>query len=144
IMSLFLFNNQQKLIKCIPFKRLLTLVQEQEINSTDKLDIEILNSDWNNLKEQPFYAAVRDTYDKYSFHMYKIVKIDTRTDSTEIYTIQIGHDELKAYGYIKDRRFEDSSFNFVAGVIVEDTDWQLGYVDNSLPRINSNFYYISR
>lgn len=143
-MSLFVFNNQQKLIKSIPNRDLISVVQDQAINVSDTLFVEMPADIWSNLKEPASYLAVQDPYERFSYHMYKVSKHTTKADTTEIEAIQIGYDELKAYGYIKDRRFNNRPVLEAATAIVDGTDWQLGYVDTNLPNVNTNFYYISR
>lgn len=143
-MSLFVFNNQQKLIKSIPNRDLISVVQDQTINVSDTLFVEMPADIWNNLKEPATYLAVQDPYERFSYHMYKVSKHTTKADTTDIDAIQIGYDELKAYGYIKDRRFNNRPVLEAATTVVSGTDWQLGYVDTDLPNVNTNFYYISR
>lgn len=143
-MSLFVFNNQQKLIKSIPNRDLISVVQDQAINVSDTLFVEMPADIWSNLKEPASYLAVQDQYERFSYHMYKVSKHTTKADTTDIEAIQIGYDELKAYGYIKDRRFNNRPVLEAATAIVNGTDWQLGYVDTNLPNVNTNFYYISR
>ena len=143
-MSLFVFNNQQKLIKSIPNRDLISVVQDQAINVSDTLFVEMPADIWSNLKEPASYLAVQDPYERFSYHMYKVSKHTTKADTTDIEAIQIGYDELKAYGYIKDRRFNNRPVLEAATAIVDGTDWQLGYVDTNLPNVNTNFYYISR
>jgi phage minor structural protein len=143
-MSLYVFNNQQKVTKVIKYKRLVEATQEIELNGTDELTVEIPNKDWNKLEEEPLYLAVRDTSKRFSFHMYKILQEDTQDDTVTVKGIQIGYDEMKAYGYIQDRRFTQASMQSVANAIVDGTDWQVGFVDSDLAAISTNFYYISR
>lgn len=143
-MSLFVFNNQQKLIKSIPNRDLISVVQDQAINVSDTLFVELPADIWSNLKEPASYLAVQDPYERFSYHMYKVSKHTTKADIVEIEAIQIGYDELKAYGYIKDRRFNNRPVLEAATAVVSGTDWQLGYVDTNLPNVNTNFYYISR
>lgn len=143
-MSLFVFNNQQKLIKSIPNRDLISVVQDQAINVSDTLFVEMPADIWSNLKEPASYLAVQDPYERFSYHMYKVSKYTTKADTTDVEAIQIGYDELKAYGYIKDRRFNNRPVLEAATAIVDGTDWQLGYVDTDLPNVNTNFYYISR
>ena len=143
-MSLFVFNNQQKLIKSIPNRDLISVVQDQAINVSDTLFVEMPADIWGNLSEPASYLAVQDPYERFSYHMYKVSKHTTKADTTDIEAIQIGYDELKAYGYIKDRRFNNRPVLEAATAIVDGTGWQLGYVDTDLPNINTNFYYISR
>ena len=143
-MSLFVFNNQQKLIKSIPNRDLISVVQDQAINVSDTLFVEMPADIWSNLKEPASYLAVQDPYERFSYHMYKVSKHTTKADTTDIEAIQIGYDELKAYGYIKDRRFNNRPVLEAATAVVSGTDWQLGYVDTDLPNVNTNFYYISR
>lgn len=143
-MSLFVFNNQQKLIKSIPNRDLISVVQDQAINVSDTLFVEMPADIWSNLKEPASYLAVQDPYERFSYHMYKISKHTTKADTVDVEAIQIGYDELKAYGYIKDRRFNNRPVLDAATAIVDGTDWQIGYVDTDLPNVNTNFYYISR
>lgn len=142
-MSLYVFNNSQEIIKVIQNDRILSMCQEQEVNSKDEIYIEIPNKDWLT-DEEAFYVAVRDSYERYTFHMYKILKVTTGTHTSEIMGIQVGYDELKAYGYIKDRRFNGSPVRTALEAIVEGTDWDIGYISEDLPVTSTNFYYITR
>ena len=142
-MSLYLFNNQQKINKILPYNRCLASIQTQEINKNEQLVVEIPHKDWET-EEKTFYLAVGDQYERFLFHMYKIISEVANDDSVEVTAIQIGYDELKAYGYVKDRRFQNNSATTIGGAIVEGTDWEIGYVSPDLPNASTNFYYISR
>lgn len=143
-MSLYVFNNSQKLIKLISDKDLINVMQEKELNKEDILIAEIPTNVWRELKEKAFYMAVRDPYERFVFHMYKVAQEELGTDSVQLKGVQIGYDELKSKGFIKDKRFVNGRVLDAMNAIVEGTDWRVGYVDDTLPKVNTNFYYTSR
>ena len=141
---LFLFSNKQKIIKILTNKKLLSMVQELEINVVDKLRVELPSNVWVDVDEKPFYMGIRDIRDKHKFYMYKISKPIVKGNVTEVTGINIGYDELRGKGYVKDRRFNNNSVEYVANAILEDTGWELGFVDSNLVNVSTNFYYVNK
>ena len=143
-MSLHVFNNSQELIGVLSTDELFTLEQEVEINKTDTLYAEISTKRWNDFKEKPFYLAVKDAYEDFAYHLYKISSEELDGHTVVIQGVNVAFDELKAKGYIQDRRFNNGTPRVAFDAVVEGTDWVVTYIDNNLPRVNTNFYYTSR
>ncbi|PJH69377.1 hypothetical protein CVR96_26640, partial [Salmonella enterica subsp. enterica serovar Typhimurium] len=74
--------------------------------------------------------------------MYKIITRNTTANISEFQGVQLAYKELDGI-IIEDIRPENRSVEYVVNQLLADTDWNVGYVDNDLPTLSTNFYYIS-
>lgn len=144
-MKLFIFNNQERLIKVI---EPLEAVSEEEINKIHKIEATLRYSDVfdsnNDISESASYVGHKDYDNKDIFHFYKIDHV-TKTSLTEVKLVAVNsfYDDMQSDGYIKDFRPTNKSVMSVLQTLLEGTRWQLGIV-KSTELVTLNFYYLSR
>lgn len=144
-MKLFIFNNQERLIKVI---EPLEAVSEEEINKIHKIEATLRYSDVfdsnNDISESASYVGHKDYDNEDIFHFYKIDHI-TKTSLTEVKLVAVNsfYDDMQSDGYIKDFRPTNKSVMSILQALLEGTRWQLGIV-KSTELVTLNFYYLSR
>lgn len=144
-MKLFIFNNQEQLIKVV---EPLEAVSEEEINKIHKIEATLRYSDVfdsnNDISESATYVGHKDYDNGDIFHFYKIDHI-TKTSLTEVKLLAVNsfYDDMQSDGYIKDFRPTNKSVMSVLQTLLEGTMWQLGIV-KSTELVTLNFYYLSR
>ena len=144
-MKLFIFNNQEQLIKVI---EPLEAVSEEEINKIHKIEASLRYSDVfdsnNDISESATYVGHKDYDNGDIFHFYKIDHI-TKTSLTEVKLVGVNsfYDDMQSDGYIKDFRPTNKSVMSVLQTLLEGSRWQLGIV-KSTELVTLNFYYLSR
>jgi len=142
---IFLLDKNMTVFKIIPRKDVLELWQAENINEVDTIEgaLRLTKELWG-YAESAYYYALQDINDKYSFHIYKNINTKTSNNQIAIYGIQLGYDEMRAMGYIKDYRPTGKAAKTVFQAIINDTGWEIGYFDDRLPDITTTFYYLSR
>lgn len=144
-MKLFIFNNQEQLIKVI---EPLEAVSEEEINKIHKIEATLRYSDVfdsnNDISESATYVGHKDYDNEDIFHFYKIDHI-TKTSLTEVKLVGVNsfYDDMQSDGYIKDFRPTNKSVMSILQTLLEGSRWQLGIV-KSTELVTLNFYYLSR
>lgn len=144
-MKLFIFNNQEQLIKVV---EPLEAVSEEEINKIHKIEATLRYSDVfdsnNDISESATYVGHKDYDNGDIFHFYKIDHI-TKTSLTEVKLVGVNsfYDDMQSDGYIKDFRPTNKSVMSVLQTLLEGSRWQLGIV-KSTELVTLNFYYLSR
>lgn len=144
-MKLFIFNNQEQLIKVI---EPLEAVSEEEINKIHKIEATLRYSDVfdsnNDISESATYVGHKDYDNGDIFHFYKIDHI-TKTSLTEVKLVGVNsfYDDMQSDGYIKDFRPTNKSVMSILQTLLEGSRWQLGIVE-STELVTLNFYYLSR
>lgn len=144
-MKLFIFNNQEQLIKVV---EPLEAVSEEEINKIHKIEATLRYSDVfdssNDISESATYVGHKDYDNGDIFHFYKIDHI-TKTSLTEVKLVGVNsfYDDMQSDGYIKDFRPSNKSVMSILQTLLEGSRWQLGIV-KSTELVTLNFYYLSR
>lgn len=104
------------------------------LSVTVKGDEKLLNAEYMAVKS---YKGNAQTFD-----MYRIVT-DTTPDKSMSFTgMSLAPYELNGH-IIQDLRPANHSLSYTLNRILADTDWQLGYIDDGLPNVTTNFYYVS-
>ena len=144
-MKLFIFNNQEQLIKVI---EPLEAVSEEEINKIHKIEATLRYSDVfdsnNDISKSATYVGHKDYDNEDIFHFYKIDHI-TKTSLTEVKLVGVNsfYDDMQSDGYIKDFRPTNKSVMSTLQTLLEGSRWQLGIVKSS-ELVTLSFYYLSR
>lgn len=118
---IYLFDNKEKLIHIVNKSNIAEATQVEEANKTLTLDVEFKSIDYK-IVEQAEYVG---HYYKDTFYMYKIVSNRIKESNT-IKAIYILFDELKANGYIRDKRPTNALAADAARTILEGTRWTIG------------------
>lgn len=144
-MMLYLFNQQQQLIKRVPLKKIGTLNQYKEITSdkaelmNDTLEASVIYSDE---AEKAMFMAVRE--DDGMFSLYRILGAKTSRNILNLSGVNFGPDELDGY-VIKDIRPNNEDAQGLIIRLFENAGvdgWEIR-VHTPLPRITDNFYYVT-
>ena len=142
---LHLLNKKQEVIHILPRKEIIELWQNDGINELDTINATIKLTEKNKeILEKTYYYALQDIDEKNTFHLYKSVTSQLDNSKIEIFGLQVGFDELKANGYVKDYRPQNRAINEVLTNILNGTGWELGFVDSRINKVTSTFYYLNK
>lgn len=130
---LYFFNKNEEYTRMIPACDIFSCIQEEELNNIITLEFE--------LKEQIRDSEVFVLHkSKQGHYLYKIVNYQT-TDNGVLYkAIHVVFDELKSYGYIKERRLTQVNVTEALDEVLKGTRWSVGKTLNK-ERKNIHFYY---
>ncbi|MGF3112461.1 phage tail spike protein [Facklamia sp. P9177] len=139
---IYLFNNQEELIKIIPDKLIKTSYQTFELTKDsfvyDRLDVEIKAQD-DQLMQEVEYIAVPSREDRYKFHFYFVAKKSLEHQLHALVGINKGIEDLSK-AIIEDIRPNKTDGKQLLNRIFEKTDWSVGaYMGNAT--VTTNFYY---
>ena len=89
------------------------------------------------------YMAVKSyTGNAQTFDMYRIVT-DTTPDKSMSFTgMSLAPYELNGH-IIQDLRPTNQTISYTLNRVLDGTDWHVGYIDDGLPNVTTNFYYVS-
>lgn len=138
-------DNEQQLIKIVPDNGAISILQTQELPEDSNLLKDVLSVHLKN-DERLFdaqYMAIK-SYDgnRNSFDMYRIVNELVPDNATEFEGVQVAPYELEGV-VVEDIRPQGWTIERTTNQILKDSDWRLGYVDDNLPTVTTNFYYLS-
>ena len=140
---IYLFNNNEEMIRIIPNSAIKRLYQTQTLTDenyiSDRLDVEIQALNDEELSELE-YMAIDDIENPQRFHYYFIVKETTEHQITSLTGVQSGIEELRKTP-VYDMRPTNRSPKFIADRLLEGTNWQAGYTTDDVGTISTNFYY---
>lgn len=140
---IYLFNNNEEMIRIIPNSAIKRLYQTQTLTDenyiSDRLDVEIQALNDEELSELE-YMAIDDIENPQRFHYYFIVKETTEHQVTSLTGVQSGIEELRKTP-VYDMRPTNLSPKLIADRLLEGTNWQAGYTTNDVGTISTNFYY---
>lgn len=139
--SLYLFDSDQKLIKIIPYKSLVTLVRKQELRDND-LPLDRFTAvykaeeylDYKNI----YYFAIKDLHNSNAFHIYFNQESSIDDNLVNLEGIQLGYKELKHF-IVDDKRPTKNAAGMLREVLV-GTNWRIGFVA-STNETQTNFYH---
>lgn len=140
---IYLFNNNEEMIRIIPNSAIKRLYQTQNLTDenyiSDRLDVEIQALNDEELSELE-YMAIDDIENPQRFHYYFIVKETTEHQMTSLTGVQSGIEELRKTP-VYDMRPTNLSPKLIADRLLEGTNWQAGYTTDDVGTISTNFYY---
>lgn len=144
-MAVYLFDNNQKLIKIVADEATKDSIQTQELPDDGNLlkdyyHVSIKNDE---ILENVQYVAIKSHEgNSQSFEMYRVISQKTDKSYTTLEGIQLAYYELSGH-IITDRRPQNISTSWFINSILQESDWRLGYVDNDLPKLTTSIYYKS-
>lgn len=138
---LYLFDVSEKLIGVINSSKIVYAVQTEILNNLVSLDVELKDIEYEIVKNAE-YIGHFDYMNKDTFCMYRIADNNT-TDRTLIKAVHIVFDELKAYGYIRDKRPSKMLCSQALEIILDGSRWEVGHV-NSTSIGSTNWYDSTR
>lgn len=139
---LFLYDNNENLIHELPSSKLSSIHQIEEINKLMVLEFGV-KLDAIGWMEGIEYVAHRDFENPERMQMYRILTSEPDSNSMNYQAIHILFDELKSYGYIRDKRPNRAKASAVLSEVLSGTRWKVGRVDDS-DLLSTNFYDCTR
>lgn len=139
---LYLFDKDENLIHELSSTQLSSIHQIEELNKLMVLEFGVyLNRiDW---MEGIEYVAHRDFENPERIQMYRILTSEPDSNSMNYQAIHILFDELKSYGYIRDKRPTRAKASAVLSEVLSGTRWKVGRVDDS-DLLSASFYDCTR
>ena len=142
---IYFLDGNQEVIKIVRSSAVISDIQTQELPENNSLMIDRLSVQLKN-DERLFnaqYMAVKSYDDnRNAFDLYRIASEIVPDNATEFVGVQVAPYELEGV-VIEDIRPQGWTIERTTNQILKDSDWRLGYVDDNLPTVTTNFYYLS-
>lgn len=132
-------NKSQQVVKAYSTDNTVEAKLTEGINQANKLTLSVPLKD--RLASNIFYALI-PTDDRTNYLMFKLNDESIENDQITYTGIDAAYDELRGYAYIKEIRPVNRTAKEILQLILKDTRWEVGYIDNSTPT-NTFFYYQS-
>lgn len=132
-------NKSQQVVKAYSTDNTVEAKLTEGINQANKLTLSVPLKD--RLDSNIFYALI-PTDDSTNYLMFKLNDESIENDRITYTGIDAAYDELRGYAYIKEIRPVNRTAKEILQLILEDTRWEVGYIDSSTPT-NTFFYYQS-
>lgn len=139
---LYLFDKNEKLIHELASNELESLIQHEELNKLMTLEFSVF-IDSNDKMKDIEYIAHKDMEDYQKIQMYRIISSESDDYTVNYQAVHIIFDELKAYGYIRDKRPEMVKASAALNIALAGSRWKVGRVDDS-DLLSANFYDSTR
>lgn len=139
---LYLFDKNENLIHELASSELESLIQHEELNKLMTLEFGVFN-DYNDKMQGIEYVAHKDMEDYQKIQMYRIIGSSSDDNAVNYQAVHIIFDELKSYGYIKDKRPDKVKASAALNVALAGSRWKVGRIDDS-DLLSTNFYDCTR
>lgn len=141
---IYLFNNQEELIKIINTPSIISLNQTETLTDEnildDRISAEVKALDEEVIQEVEYFAVKKRDSD-YQYSLYYVASATTKGTLTELYGVTAGLEELDKT-IIEDKRPTNSIPRVAIDVALEGTNWTSGFVGD-VPNNSTRFYYLS-
>ena len=139
---LYCFDKNENLIYDIPSMEIESLIQQEELNKLVILEFSIyLEASYK--MDGIEYVAHKDMENPNNIQMYRVLTETTDDYKINYQAIHIFFDELKSYGYIRDKRPERVKASSALETALDGSRWSVGQVDDS-ELLSTNFYDLTR
>lgn len=139
---LYLFDKNEKLIHELASNELESLIQHEELNKLMTLEFSVF-IDSNDKMKDIEYVAHKDMEDYQKIQMYRLISSESDDYTVNYQAVHIIFDELKAYGYIRDKRPDKVKASAALNIALAGSRWKVGKVDDS-QLLSTNFYDCTR
>lgn len=139
---LYCFDKKENLIREINSDSLVSPIQTESLNSLMILEFGVFVKDID-LMDGVDFVAHKDMENPNRIQMYKVLSSTSEDTYVSYQAIHILFDELKSYGYIRDRRLNQVKASAALEVVLQGSRWQVGACDGS-DFMSTNFYDVSR
>lgn len=139
---LYLFDKNEKLIHELASNELESLIQHEELNKLMTLEFSVF-IDSNDKMKDIEYVAHKDMEDYGKIQMYRIIGSESDDYTVNYQAVHIIFDELKAYGYIRDKRPDKVKASAALNIALAGSRWNVGRVDDS-ELLSTSFYDCTR
>lgn len=139
---LYLFDKNEKLIHELASYEMESLIQHEELNKLMTLEFSVF-IDSNDKMKDIEYVAHKDMEDYQKIQMYRIISSEFNDYTVNYQAVHIIFDELKAYGYIRDKRPDKVKASVALNIALAGSRWKVGRIDDS-ELLSINFYDCTR
>ena len=139
---LYLFDKNEKLIHELASNEFESLIQHEELNKLMTLEFGVF-IDSNDKMEDIEYVAHKDMEDYQKIQMYRLINSGSDDNTVNYQAVHIIYDELKSYGYIRDKRPDRVKASTALDIALAGSRWKVGRVDDS-ELLSTNFYDCTR
>lgn len=139
---LYLFDKNEKLIHELASNELESLIQHEELNKLMTLEFAVF-IDSNDKMKDIEYVAHKDMEDYGKIQMYRIISSESDDYTVNYQAVHIIFDELKSYGYIRDKRPDKLKASAALNIALAGSRWKVGRIDDS-ELLSINFYDCTR
>lgn len=139
---LYLFDKNENLIHELASNELESLIQHEELNKLMTLEFGVF-IDSNDKMKDIEYIAHKDMEDYQKIQMYRLISSESDDYTVNYQAVHIIFDELKAYGYIRDKRPDKVKASAALNIALAGSRWKVGKVDDS-QLLSTNFYDCTR
>lgn len=139
---LYLFDKNEKLIHELASNEMESLIQHEELNKLMTLEFSVF-IDSNDKMKDIEYVAHKDMEDYQKIQMYRIISSESDDYMVNYQAVHIIFDELKAYGYLRDKRPEMVKASAALDIALAGSRWKVGRVDDS-DLLSASFYDLTR
>lgn len=139
---LYLFDKNENLIHELASNEFESLIQHEELNKLMTLEFAVF-IDSNDKMKDIEYVAHKDMEDYGKIQMYRIVSSESDDHSVNYQAVHIIYDELKSYGYIRDKRPDKVKASAALNIALAGSRWKVGRIDDS-ELLSINFYDSTR
>lgn len=139
---LYLFDKNENLIHELASNEIESLIQHEELNKLMTLEFSVF-IDSNDKMKDIEYVAHKDMEDYQKIQMYRIISSESDDYTVNYQAVHIIFDELKAYGYIRDKRPDKVKASAALNIALAGSRWNVGRVDDS-ELLSTSFYDCTR
>lgn len=139
---LYLFDKNENLIHELASNKLESLIQHEELNKLMTLEFAVF-IDSNYKMKDIEYVAHKDMEDYGKIQMYRIISSESDDYTVNYQAVHIIFDELKSYGYIRDKRPDKLKASAALNIALAGSRWKVGRIDDS-ELLSINFYDCTR
>lgn len=139
---LYLFDKNENLIHELASNELESLIQHEELNKLMTLEFSVF-IDSNDKMKDIEYVAHKDMEDYQKIQMYRIISSESDDYTVNYQAVHIIFDELKSYGYIRDKRPDKVKASAALNIALAGSRWNVGRVDDS-DLLSTSFYDCTR
>lgn len=139
---LYLFDKNENLIDELASDEIESSIQHEELNKLMTLEFAVF-IDSNDKMEDIEYVAHKDMEDYQKIQMYRIIASESDDYTVNYQAVHIIYDELKSYGYIRDKRPDKVKASAALNIALAGSRWKVGRIDDS-ELLSVNFYDCTR
>lgn len=139
---LYLFDKNENLIHELASEEIESLIQHEELNKLMTLEFAVF-IDSNDKMKNIEYVAHKDMEDYEKIQMYRVISSESDDYTVNYQAVHIIFDELKSYGYIRDKRPDKVKASVALNIALAGSRWKVGRVDDS-DLLSTNFYDCTR
>lgn len=139
---LYLFDKNENLIDELASNEIESLIQHEELNKLMTLEFAVF-IDSNDKMKNIEYVAHKDMEDYGKIQMYRVISSESDDYTVNYQAVHIIFDELKSYGYIRDKRPDKVKASVALNIAIAGSRWKVGRVDDS-DLLSASFYDLTR